>query len=121
MGWRSQRPELRSAAAELLFELLDARWREPVLAVLDPKALGAGEFETALVAPGPETAELFMSALLGHSSELIRILAASLAAELAGSRLSRPAVSLRGMEPDGRELVSSAIAKLEKSENHLHG
>lgn len=122
LGWRSQRPELRSAAAELLFELLDSTWREPVLAVLDPKALGAGDLKPPWSLLDLKEPKLFMSALLGHSSELIRVLAASLAAELdwvetvPGLRSASEA-----MEPDGRELVSSAIAKLEKSENHLHG
>ena len=120
LGWRSHRPELRSAAEELLFELLDAPWREAMLALLDSDALGPSELRPPWSVLDLEKPELFMSALLGHSSELIRILAASLAAEF-GWVETVPGLrtASEGMQPGGRELVSNAIAKLEKG-TQLH-
>jgi ATP:ADP antiporter, AAA family len=121
LGWRSHRPELRSAAEELLFELLDAPWREAVLPLLDSEALGPSELRPPWSVLDLEQPELFMSALLGHSSELIRILAASLAAEF-GWVETVPGLrtASQSMQPGGRELVSNAIAKLEgKSQLHV--
>jgi ATP:ADP antiporter, AAA family len=121
LGWRSHRPELRSAAEELLFELLDAPWREAVLPLLDSEALGPSELRPPWSVLDLEQPELFMSALLGHSSELIRILAASLAAEF-GWVETVPGLrtASESMQPGGRELVSNAIAKLE-NRSQVHG
>jgi ATP:ADP antiporter, AAA family len=122
LGWRSRRPELRVAAEELLFELLPAPWREAVLAVLDSEALGAGEVRPPWSLLDLERPELFMEELLGHSSELIRILAASLAAELGWTEtIPRLRNASETMEPEGRELVSNAISRLENTETRPHG
>jgi ATP:ADP antiporter, AAA family len=122
LAWRSHRRVLRVAAEELLSELLKAPWREPLLAVVDPEALGGGAIRAPWSPSELERPELFMSALLGHSSEMIRVLAASLAAELSWvETLPGLRTASETMEPEGREMVSHAISQLEHTETQLHG
>ncbi len=122
LALRSHRADLRAAAAELLFELLKAPWREPVLAVVDPNALGAEPVGPPWSLSELGRPELFISALLGQSSEMIRVLAVYLAGER-GWVETIPALrtAYQGMGGDNHALVSDAISQLEHAEGRLHG
>ena len=79
LGYRSSRPDRREAAREVLLELLPPRWRDRVLALLDRDVIPAG---SASSLPGTKpTPDELITALLGGSSEVVRLLAPSLAEE----------------------------------------
>jgi HEAT repeat protein len=122
LGFRSSRPDLRAAAQELLFELLRSPWRESVLAVLNSDEVGEEPVRAPWSQSELERPETFVTALLGHSSELVRVLAAYLATErgwleaIPGLRAASET-----MEPENRTLLSEAISLLERSERRRHG
>jgi ATP:ADP antiporter, AAA family len=119
---RSRRSDLRGAAEELLFELLKSPWREPVLAVLDPDGPGADPVLPPWSQSDLARPELFISALLGHSSEMIRVLAAYLASERGWDEaLPELRLASESMDHEGRRLVSEAILQLEHPEQRLNG
>jgi AAA family ATP:ADP antiporter len=122
LAQRSGRADRRAAAEELLVELLGAPWREAMLAVVDPDALGVKPLGAPWSLHELARPALFISALLGHSSEIIRVLAASLAGEL-GWVETIPGLRAASVDmgQESRALVSSAILELEHKENRLHG
>jgi hypothetical protein len=122
LAFRSRRPELRGAAEEVLFELLRAPWREAALAVLEPDGLG----ETPVRAPWSQAEltrpEFFIGALLGHSSEMLRVLAAYLASERDWAEtIPDLHAASQTMGQENRELVEEAISHLAGPGEKLHG
>jgi ATP:ADP antiporter, AAA family len=118
---RTRRPDLRAAAQELLYEVLSAPWRELVLAVIDPDALGVDPVRAPWSQSELARPEIFISALLGHSSEMIRVLAASLAGERGWVEAIpelRAASEVTGRE--NQTLFADAISQLEHAEQRLH-
>lgn len=121
-GFRSPRPELRAAAEELLFDLLRSPWRESVLAVLDSNELGAEPVQPPWSQSELERPELFVTALLGHSSEMLRVLASYLASERGWvDAIPSLRAAAETMVQENRTLVSDAISLLEHSEQRSHG
>jgi len=121
LALRSRRSDLRAAAQELLFEVLSAPWRELVLAVADPDGLGAEPVRPPWSLSELERPEVFISALLGHSSEMVRVLAASLAGEqgwVEAIPQLRTASAIVGR--DNRALFVDAISQLEHMERRIH-
>jgi AAA family ATP:ADP antiporter len=120
LGLKSSRSELRAAAQELLLELLDAPWREPLLAVAEPDAPGPAGLR-APWSPGElERPGTFMEALLGHTSEIISVLAAHLASER-GWVEALPRLRTLSLEGESGQLVAAAIDRLEQKEQRGHG
>jgi ATP/ADP translocase len=122
LAFRSRRPELRGAAEELLFELLSAPWREAALAVLEPDGLG----EAPVRAPWSQAElgrpEFFIAALLGHSSEMLRVLAAYLASEREWTEtIPDLHAASQTMGQENRALVEEAISHLAGPGEKLHG
>jgi ATP:ADP antiporter, AAA family len=122
LALRSRRSDLRGAAGELLFELLTPPWRERVLAVVDPEALGEEPVGAPWSLSELQRPELFISALLTQSSEMIRVLAAYLASERGWMEtLPHLRAAWQTMSPENGALVSDAISQLENAERRLHG
>jgi AAA family ATP:ADP antiporter len=122
LALRSRRADLRGAAGELLFELLEPPWRERVLAVIDPEALGTEPVGAPWSLSDLERPELFVSALVSQSSEMIRVLAAHLAGERGWvETLPTLRAAFKTMSSENSALVSEAISQLESTEQRLHG
>jgi AAA family ATP:ADP antiporter len=122
LGLRSQRSGLRAAAQELLLELLEAPWREPLQAVAEPDAPGPEPHRAPWSAAQLQHPEAFLEALLGHASEIVSVLGAHLASERGWAealpKLRALSASLHG---ESATLVSAAISRLEQKEQRGHG
>jgi len=122
LALRSRRSDLRAAAAELLFELMRPPWREAVLAVVEPDALSVESVRAPWSLSELQRPELFISALLGQSSEVIRVLAVYFAGERGWvETLPVLRAASMAMNQENSALVSDAISQLEHTEQRLHG
>jgi ATP/ADP translocase/HEAT repeat protein len=122
LAFRSRRPDLRGAAEEVLFELLRAPWREAALAVLEPDGLAGVPVRAPWTQTELERPEFFVSALLGHSSEMLRVLAAYLASERDWvETIPDLQAAAQTMGQENRELIEEAISHLAQPGKKLHG
>ena len=111
LGTRSARPAVRGAATEVLLELLPSPARERIFALLTD----ATPAPVAGSPVSPARRERFIVGLLGSSSNIVRLLAACIAAE---SRWREVLPTLRVVaseftEDADRQAVLSAITTLE--------
>ena len=119
LGIRSEDRRRRDAAREVLVELLRARWREPVLALLDPELLLPAY---AAGGPGPSpTPESFVAALLDQSSEVVRLLTPCLAREQGWTGVvKRLRAGPRCTDEESAAVAEGAIEQLERGAEPVH-
>jgi hypothetical protein len=111
LGTRSVRPAIRGAATEVLLELLPSPARERILALLTDATPGPSTGSPVT----PARRERFVVGLLGNPSNMVRLLAASIAAE-SGWREVLPTlrvVASELTEDADRQVVLNAISFLE--------
>lgn len=119
LGIRSEDRRRRDAAREVLVELLRARWREPVLALLDPDLL-LPAYATGGPGPSP-TPESFVAALLDQSSEVVRLLTPCLAREQGWSDVvKRLRAGPRCTDEESAKVAEGAIQQLERGAEQVH-
>jgi len=119
LGVRSEDRRRQGAAREVLVELLPARWREPVLALLEPEVLLPAY---ASGGPGPApTPESFVAALLDQSSEVVRLLTPCLAREQGWTGVvKRLRAGPRCSDEESAAVAEGAIEQLEQSTEQVH-
>jgi len=119
LGIRSEDRRRRDAAREVLVELLRARWREPVLSLLDAKAL-IPAYTVDVLGPSP-TPETFVTALLDQSSEVVRLLTPCLAREQGWSGVvKRLRAGPRCSDEQSAAVAEGAIEQLEQGVEEVH-
>jgi len=119
LGIRSEDRRRRDAAREVLVELLRARWREPVLSLLDAKAL-LPAYTVDVLGPSP-TPETFVTALLDQSSEVVRLLTPCLAREQGWSGVvKRLRAGPRCSDEQSAAVAEGAIEQLEQGVEEVH-
>ncbi len=119
LGIRSEDRRRRDAAREVLLELLRARWREPVLALLDAKAV-VPAYAAAVLGPVP-TPESFVEALLDQSSEVVRLLTPCLAREQGWTGVvKRLRAGPRCSDEQSAAFAEGAIEQLERGTEQVH-
>ena len=119
LGIRSEDRRRRDAAREVLVELLRARWREPVLALLDAKLL-VPAYTGGVLGPSP-TPESFVEALLDQSSEVVRLLTPCLAREQGWtSVVKRLRAGPRCSDEQAAAVAEGAIEQLERGAEPVH-
>jgi AAA family ATP:ADP antiporter len=119
LGIRSDEQRRRDAAREVLIEVLRVRWREPVLAMLDPEQV-IPDLTTGVV-NGPLTPESFVSALLDQSSEVVRLLTPCLAREEGWTGVvPRLRAGPRCSDEESAAVAAGAIQQLERTEEQQH-
>jgi len=112
LGSRSSLPGRRDAAREVLLELLPPRWRDRVVALLDEHVIPPGSAPSPGVTPTPED---LVTALLGGSSEMVRMLAPCVAEEEGWvTALPRLRAGPRCTEPEDASVAATAIEHLER-------
>jgi hypothetical protein len=113
LGIRSDARRRRDAGREVLLELLRARWREPVLALLDADVV-VPAFSTGVLGPSA-TPETFVDALLDQSSEVVRLLTPCLAREQGWTGVvKRLRVGPRCSDEESAAVAEGAIEQLER-------
>jgi AAA family ATP:ADP antiporter len=119
LGARSDRRDRQEAAREVLLELLRSPWREQVLTLLDAEALPSDPAGQLL---GPEpTPDSFVAALLGQSSEVVRLLTPCLAHEQGWvTTLPRLRAGPRCADADAAFVAATAIHQLERRAEQPH-
>ncbi|HEY3586367.1 MAG TPA: hypothetical protein VGK85_04415, partial [Myxococcaceae bacterium] len=119
LGVRSVNQRQQGAAREVLVELLRARWREPVLALLESDVL-----IPAYVTGGPgasPTPETFVAALLDQSSEVVRLLTPCLAREQGWTAVvKRLRAGPRCSDEESAAVAEGAIEQLAQSAEPVH-
>jgi hypothetical protein len=119
LGIRSEDRRRRDAAREVLTELLRARWREPVLAMLDAAVL-VPAYTAGVLGPSP-TPESFVEALLDQSSEVVRLLTPCLAREQGWTGVvKRLRAGPRCSDEQSAAVAEGAIEQLEQSAEQVH-
>lgn len=119
LGIRSEERRRRDAAREVLLELLRARWREPVLALLEPDVL-IPAFTTSTLG-SPPTPESFVAALLDQSSEVVRLLTPCLAREQGWTgAVKRLRAGPRCADEESAAVAEGAIQQLERGTEQVH-
>jgi len=119
LGIRSEDRRRRDAAREVLVELLRARWREPVLALLDAK-LVVPTYTAGVMGPSP-TPESFVEALLDQSSEVVRLLTPCLAREQGWTGVvKRLRAGPRCSDEQSAAVAEGAIQQLERGMEQVH-
>jgi len=116
---RSDDRRRRDAAQEVVLELVPARWREPVLALLEPDALVSSYVPEALrSSPTPES---FVAALLDQSNEVVRLLTPCLAREQGWTGVvTRLRAGPRCADAESAATVDHALAPLESGAEAVH-
>jgi AAA family ATP:ADP antiporter len=119
LGVRSPDRRRQGAAREVLVELLRARWREPVLALLESDVLIPAYTPGAPGAsPTPET---FVAALLDQSSEVVRLLTPCLAREQGWTGVvKRLRAGPRCSDEESAAVAEGAIEQLEQGAERVH-
>ena len=119
LGVRSEDRRRQDAAREVLVELLRARWREPVLALLEPDVLFPSYTSGG---PGPSpTPESFVAALLDQSSEVVRLLTPCLAREQGWTGVvKRLRAGPRCSDEESAAVAEVAIQQLETGGERVH-
>jgi len=118
---RSGRAERQAAAVELLQGLLPRAWRGPVLALVEPNAPGPEPYRAPWTAEELRQPAGFVGALLAHTSQMVRGMAAQFAAERGWvEALPSLATAARSAAGDGAELFSAALARLQQHEELAH-
>jgi AAA family ATP:ADP antiporter len=119
LGIRSEDRRRRDAAREVLVELLRARWREPVLALLDAQML-VPAYTAGVLGPSP-TSETFVEALLDQSSEVVRLLTPCLAREQGWTGVvKRLRAGPRCSDEQSAAVAEGAIEQLERGAEQVH-
>jgi len=119
LGVRSEDRRRQGAAREVLVELLPARWREPVLALLEPEVL-LPAYSTGGPGP-PPTPESFVAALLDQSSEVVRLLTPCLAREQGWTGVvKRLRAGPRCSDEESAAVAEGAIEQLEQGTEQVH-
>jgi hypothetical protein len=119
LGIRSEDRRRRDAAREVLVELLRVRWREPVLALLEPGQLVPAY--TASLSGSPPTPESFVNALLDQSSEVVRLLTPCLAREQGWTAVvKRLRAGPRCADEESAAVAEGAIQQLEHGPEQVH-
>ena len=119
LGIRSEDRRRQDAAREVLVELLRARWREPVLALLEGEVL-IPAYTTGGPGPSP-TPESFVAALLDQSSEVVRLLTPCLAREQGWTGVvKRLRAGPRCTDEESAAVAEVAIEQLERGAEQVH-
>src|SRR5262249_47289662 len=114
LGIRSDEQRRRDAAREVLIEVLRVRWREPVLAILEPEVV-LPDFAAGVLV-GPVTPESFVTALLDQSSEVVRLLTPCLAREEGWTGVvPRLRAGPRCSDEESAAVAAGAIQQLERT------
>ena len=116
---RSEDRRRRGAAQEVLLELVPARWRDPVLALLEPEAVVSSYLPEGL-GPSP-TPESFVAALLDQRSEVVRLLTPCLAREQGWTGVvTRLRAGPRCADAESAATVDRALDQLERGAEAVH-
>ena len=116
---RSEDRRRRDAAQEVLLELVPARWRDPVLALLEPGAVVSSYLPEGL-GPSP-TPESFVAALLDQRSEVVRLLTPCLAREQGWTGVvTRLRAGPRCSDAESAATVDRALDQLERGTEVVH-
>ena len=115
LGIRSDDRRRRDAGQEVLLELVRARWREPVLALLEPEVV-VPAFTGGVLESRP-TPESFVAALMDQSSEVVRLLTPCLAREEGWvGVVTRLRAGPRCADQEAAAVAERAIQQLERGE-----
>lgn len=110
---KSGRSELHAAAVELLQGLLPRQWRAPVLALVVENQPGPEPYRAPWTPEQLEQPAIYIGALLEHTSQMVRGMAAQFAAERGWAEaVPALATAARSAAGDGAELFSAALTRL---------